>query len=65
MWRNWSVRFRWKERAADYDRYMETLKQTELRKTFEQRGKLHREITAKMLLVVGKKLDLMNPAELS
>jgi hypothetical protein len=35
VWRNWSTLFRWRERAADYDRYVEKLKQAELRKTIE------------------------------
>ena len=65
VWRNWSTQFRWRERAADYDRYMEKLKQGELRKTIEAQGELHREVTGKMLDVVKKKLDLMNPEELT
>ena len=65
VWRNWSTQFRWRERAADYDRYIEQLKQGELRKTIEAQGEKHRAVTGKMLDVVQKKLDLMNPAELS
>jgi hypothetical protein len=65
MWRNWAAQFRWRERAADYDRYMEKLKQAELRKTIEAQGEQHRAVTGKMLAVVEKKLDLMNPADLT
>jgi len=65
VWRNWSTAFRWRERVADYDRYIEKLKQTELRKTIEAQGEKHREVTGKMLDVVSKKLDIMNPADLS
>jgi hypothetical protein len=65
VWRNWSTLFRWRERAADYDRYVEKLKQAELRKTIEAQGEKHREVTGKMLDVVSKKLDTMNPAELT
>jgi hypothetical protein len=36
-----------------------------MRKTIEEQGRVHREITGKMLAVVGKKLDTMNPAELT
>ena len=54
MWRNWCAKYRWYERAADYDNYTEKLKQTEIRKTIEEQGKVHREITGKMLRVVGK-----------
>jgi hypothetical protein len=65
VWRNWSTQFRWRERAADYDRYIEQLKQGELRKTIEAQGEKHRAVTGKMLNLVEKKLDLMNPAELT
>jgi gamma-glutamyl:cysteine ligase YbdK (ATP-grasp superfamily) len=65
VWRNWSTLFRWRERAADYNRYLEKLKQTELRKTIEAQGEKHREVTGKMLDVVSKKLDMMNPADLT
>jgi len=65
VWRNWSTQFRWRERAADYDRYTEKLKQTELRKTIEAQGEKHREVTGKMLDVVSRKLDTMNPEDLT
>jgi len=65
VWRNWSTQFKWRERAREYDRYVERLKQAELRKTIEAQGEKHREITGKMLDVVNKKLDTMNPAELT
>jgi hypothetical protein len=65
VWRNWAVQFKWNERAKDYDAYIEKLKQGELRKTIEAQGELHREVTGKMLEVVKKKLDAMNPQELS
>jgi hypothetical protein len=65
VWRNWFTLFRWRERAADFDRYLEKLKQGELRKTIEAQGEKHREVTGKMLDVVSKKLDLMNPADLT
>ena len=65
VFRNWSTQFRWRERAADYDRYMEHLKQTEMRKTIEAQGEQHRAVTGKMLEVVKKKLDGMNPDELT
>jgi hypothetical protein len=65
VWRNWCVQFRWRERADDFDRYTENLKQTEFRKTIEAQGEVHRKVTGKMLEVVEKKLDLMNPEELT
>jgi len=65
VWRNWSAQFRWLERAAGYDRNAEKMKQTELRKTIEAQGEQHRAVTGKMLEVVKKKLDLMNPEDLT
>jgi hypothetical protein len=65
VWRNWSTQFRWRERAAEYDNYTEKLKQAEKRKTIEAQGEKHRAVTGKMLAVVEKKLDLMNPADLT
>ena len=65
VWLNWSTQFRWRERAGDFDRYIEKLKQEELRKTIEAQGEKHREVTGKMLDVVSKKLDMMNPGELT
>jgi hypothetical protein len=65
VWRNWSTQFRWRERAADYDRYTEKLQQAERRKTIEAQGELHRAVTGKMLLAVEKKLDLIDPADLT
>jgi hypothetical protein len=65
MWRVWAMQFRWRDRAADYDRYLDRLKQTELRKTIEEQGKVHRMVTEKMLQVVTKKLEMMNPADLT
>ena len=65
VWRNWSAQYRWLERAAGYDRNVEKMKQTELRKTIEAQGEQHRAVTGKMLEVVKKKLDLMNPEELT
>jgi hypothetical protein len=65
VWRNWCSQFRWRERAADYDRYTEKLKQVERRKTIEAQGEMHRAVTGKMLAAVSRKLDLMDPADLS
>jgi len=65
VWRNWAAQFRWRERAADYDRYFEKIKQEEMRKTIEVQGEKHRQVTGKMLDVVSKKLDAMNPDDLT
>jgi len=65
VWRGWSMQFKWRERVKDYDRYVEKLKQAEMRKTIEAQGEQHRAVTGKMLEVVKKKLDGMNPDELT
>ena len=65
VWRNWCSQYRWRERAADYDRYTEKLKQAEVRKNFEAQGEKYREATGKILDLVIKKIDTMNPVELS
>jgi hypothetical protein len=65
VWRNWCTAFRWRERAVDYDRHLEHLKQEERRKTIEAQGEMHRAVTGKMLEVVKKRLDMMSPDELT
>jgi hypothetical protein len=65
MWRGWAARFRWRERAAEYDQYLDRLKQAEKRKTIEGQEAVYRETTKKMLQMVNKKLDLMKPGELT
>ena len=65
MWLNWSTQFRWRERAADYDRYIEHLKQTEIRKTIEAQGEKQRKVTGQILDAVSKKLESFNPTELT
>jgi hypothetical protein len=65
VYRNWCSAYRWRERAADYDRYTEKLKQAERRKTIEAQEEQHRAVTRKMLEKVEKKLDLMDPADLT
>ncbi|GHU86677.1 hypothetical protein FACS189476_00290 [Spirochaetia bacterium] len=64
LWRGWVAAHRWRERAADYDAYVDKLKQAEVRKAIEEQGKADRELFGKMKQVAGKKLDSMNPADL-
>jgi hypothetical protein len=66
-WRVWSANYEWFKRAADYDTYLDRIKQAERRKTIEVREAAHQEATGKMLLVSNKKLDLLLqvPEELS
>jgi hypothetical protein len=65
VWSAWATAFKWRERAAGYDQHLDRLQQTERRKTIEAQGEKHRAVTGKMLAVVEKKLDLMNPADLT
>jgi len=64
-WRKWAADYRWKERAADYDRYDEQMRQNEHRKTIEAQGEKQREVTGLMLDVAKKKLQTMKPDDLS
>jgi hypothetical protein len=64
-WRIWSMQFKWRERAADYDDYLDRLKQTERRKAIEAMGERHLKTAEKMLDKVDKKIDLMTAQELS
>jgi hypothetical protein len=65
MWLNWSTQYRWKERAADYDRYFEHLKQTEMRKTIEAQGEKQRRLTGLIIDAVTKKGEKMDPMEIT
>ncbi len=65
VWRNWSTRFQWARRAAAYDGYLDRLKRAEREKTIAAREEAYRAATEKMLAVVTKRLDLMDPAELA
>jgi hypothetical protein len=49
VWGAWAAAYKWRERAAEYDLYLDRLKQTEKRKKIEAQGELHRAITGKML----------------
>jgi hypothetical protein len=64
LYRQWSMTFKWFKRASDYDLYLDRIKQAERRKTIEGREAAYRNVTAKMLGVVEKKLDLMSPGAL-
>jgi hypothetical protein len=64
VWRGWSTQYRWRERAEAYDRYLDKLKQAEVRKAIEEQGEAQRRIAGKMNLKVEKKVDLMDAADL-
>ncbi|GHU18088.1 hypothetical protein FACS1894163_09730 [Spirochaetia bacterium] len=64
LWRGWAAVHKWRERAADYDGYVDKLKQAEVRKAIEEQGKADRDLFSKMKVVAGKRLDSMDPSEL-
>jgi len=64
-WRKWACKYHWRERAADYDRYNEKLEQAEQRKTIEFTREKFRKVIVKILDIVEKKLDIMDPSELT
>jgi hypothetical protein len=64
-WSNWCSQYRWRERSADFDRYIEKLKMTEIRKTIEAQGEKQRKVTGQILDAVSKKLELLNPADIT
>ena len=64
VWKNWCSQFRWKERAADFDSYVEKLKAGEMRKTIEAQGEKQREVTGVILDAVKKRIEVMRPEEL-
>jgi hypothetical protein len=65
VWRGWSMQFKWRERAVDFDTDLDKLIRIEKRKTIELREAAMREATGKMLQAVSKKLDMMQPGELA
>jgi len=65
VWRNWSMAFRWAKRAADYDLHLDRVRRGERVKSIEARELAFRAATERMLCVVQRRLDLMQPEELS
>jgi hypothetical protein len=65
MWRGWSAQYRWRERAADYDQYLDRLKRTKKREAIEALGERQNKTAEKILDTVDKKLDSMTPQDLS
>jgi hypothetical protein len=65
VWRLWSMQFKWLQRAADYDRYLDRLKLAETRKAIESLGKKQSLTAGKILDTVDKKLDSMTPQDLN
>lgn len=61
----WSKRHRWQRRCADYDNHLDGIRREEREKAFREREKRHLEVTGKMLDLVEKRLENLDPAELS
>jgi hypothetical protein len=64
-WRGWSAQYNWNKRAADFDKHLDKIRLNERRKIIEAREEAHKQVTEKMLFVINKKLDMMDPQELS
>ena len=58
VWRNWASKFRWQERAADFDRYNEKLKQKGCGKQSRLRAKCTGQLQKKCLRLSARNLIL-------
>jgi hypothetical protein len=65
IWRAWSNKYRWKRRTEDYDNHLEKIKREEREKAFREREQKHLAVTEKMLGLIEKRLDKIDPEELS
>ncbi|HAK45899.1 MAG TPA: hypothetical protein DCO79_08285, partial [Spirochaeta sp.] len=65
IWRAWSNKYRWKRRTGDYDNHLEKIKREEREKAFREREQKHLAVTEKMLTLIEKRLDKIDPEELS
>jgi uncharacterized short protein YbdD (DUF466 family) len=65
IWRAWSNKYRWKRRTTDYDNYIEKIKREEREKTFREREQKHLAVTEKMLDLIERRLDKIDPDELA
>ncbi|MDC7228525.1 MAG: hypothetical protein PQJ61_17320 [Spirochaetales bacterium] len=65
IWRAWSNKYQWKRRSTDYDNHLEKIKREERETTFREREQQHLKVTGKMLDLVEKRLDRLDPEELS
>ncbi|GHV11353.1 hypothetical protein FACS189491_02440 [Spirochaetia bacterium] len=64
MWRLWSMQFKWRERAAAYDQYLDRIKLAAKRRTLEAQEEADREALAKMVATGNKAMDMLDPAKL-
>ena len=65
IWRAWSNKYAWKRRTSDYDNHLEKIKREEREKTFREREQKHLAVTEKMLKLIEKRLDKIDPEEIS
>lgn len=65
IFRAWSKKYQWQRRCTDYDNHLDAIRREEREKAFREREKKHLQVTGKMLDLVDKRLDKLDPEELS
>ncbi|QEN06821.1 hypothetical protein EXM22_01990 [Oceanispirochaeta crateris] len=65
IWLAWSQRYAWVLRAEKYDAHLDKIRLEENEKALRQRQAKHLELSKKMLDLVDKRLDKLDPDELS
>ncbi|GHV26980.1 hypothetical protein AGMMS4952_07920 [Spirochaetia bacterium] len=65
LWRGWSAAFKWRERAADYDKYLDRLRLTKRREAIEAFEERQGATADAILEKVDKKVTLTAPEDLS
>jgi hypothetical protein len=65
IWLAWSKRYAWVLRSDKYDAHLDKIRLSENEKALREREAKHLEISRKMLDLVDKRLDKLDPGELS
>jgi len=65
IWMAWSKRFAWVLRCEKYDGHLDKIRLAENEKALREREAKHLELSCKMLDLVEKRLNKMDPDELS
>ncbi len=65
IWHAWSKRYAWVIRCRSYDDHLDKIRLAENEKALREREAKHLEISRKMLDLVDKRLEKLDPGELS
>jgi hypothetical protein len=65
MWRLWSMKFQWRERAAAYDQYIDKMKLAGKRRALEAQELANMETLGKLVATGSKALDMIDPAQMA